>query len=439
MTMRQIFTVIACIVFVATASSSATAAEGVKITLDEALDRALTANRDIQVAKERLAEIEGLKGEALSEGLPQLTGNASYQRLWRKPKMFINNQIFTIGSNNSYNASAEVSQLLWDGGKVIGAVKAAKTEKARGIEDIRDMEAQIRLNVKQTFYQILYTNKVIEVLERQLNQLKEHLASIQTRFNKGMDSDYTLMRQQVEVNNVEPQIIDAEKMRELLTNSLKILMAVNPEEKIEPAGILAYNPRSLPDAPAMIEKARATRPDLNAQRFHEKTLTHVVTVEKAGYWPSLKFNSTYQWQGQSDNWGVGPNERADSLASSFNLSWPIFDGLKTKSRVDQARAKLMQQRYSTSQLEDSVVREVEDAITSLEKAQAAYRSQLGSFNLAKKATNIASERFESGLMSQLELNDTINAQAQAEQLYLQAVYDCLSAEAVLEKAIGGAL
>lgn len=372
-------------------------------------------------------------------GLPQITGTAGYQRMHFKPKMFINGESFTVGSDNTYTASAELNQLLWDGGKVIKAIKAAKTEQARGLENIRDVEAQIRLSVRQTFYQILYTDKVIEVLNRQLNQLKAHLSAIQTRFNKGMDSDYTLMRQQVEVTNIEPQLIDAMRNREILIDGLKILMAVNPEEPIEPAGTLSYNPRALPNAPAMIEKARATRPDLNAERLREKSLVQNVGVEKAGYWPQLSFNTTYQWQGQSDDWRLGSNEAADSFASSVHLSWPIFDGLKTKSRIAQAKAKLLQQRYQNSQLEDSIVREVQDAITSLDKAQAAYKSQLGSLNLAKKATAIAGDRFEAGLMSQLELNDTINAQAQAEQLYLQSVYECLSAEAVLEKAIGGAM
>jgi hypothetical protein len=42
-------------------------------------------------------------------------------------------------------------------------------------------------------------------------------------------------------------------------------------------------------------------------------------------------------------------------------------------------------------------------------------------------------------MSQLEMNDTITAQAQAEQLYYGAIYECLAAEAALDKAIGGAM
>jgi outer membrane protein len=336
-------------------------------------------------------------------------------------------------------AGAELNQLLWDGGKVLNALKAANTEHASAVENIRDVEAQVRLAVKQTFYQVLYTEKVIEVLKIQLSQLRDHLRTIQTRFKKGLESDYTLMRQQVEVSNIEPQLIQAERNRELLVNALKILMAVDPQEPMDPVGVFSYSPHSIVDVAALIEKARSTRPDLNSQRLREKSLIAGVSVEKAGYWPQFTFNTTYQWQGQTDNWGLSSNEIADSLSSIVQMSWPIFDGLKTKSRIEQAKAKLMQQQFSNSQLEDSVVREVEDARTTLDKAQAAYRSQLGSFNLAKKATAIASTRFEAGLMSQLELNDTITSQAQAEQLYLQAVYECLSAEAVLEKAIGGAM
>ncbi len=410
-----------------------------KVTLNEALERAQTANRDIAAAKERLAEVEGLIGEARAMGLPQLTGTASYERTWRKPKMFINNQVFNVGSDNTYLAGAEVNQLLWDGGKVLKAIKAAKTERQSAVWNIKDVEAQIRLAVKQTFYQIIYTEKVIEVLKMQLAQLKEHLRAIQTRFGKGLDSDYTLMRQQVEVTNVEPQLLEAQRVHELLLNGLKVLMAVDPQEPIEVSGSLAFEPKQLPDAKAMIEKARATRPDLNAQRLREKSLEHGVGAEKSGYWPQFTFNTTYQWQGLTDNWSLSGNETADNLYSMIQMSWPIFDGLKTKSRVEQAKAKLLQQRVTNSQLEDSIVREVEDAVISLDKAQAAYRTQLGSFNLAKKATAIASERFGAGLMSQLELNDTINSQAQAEQLYLQALYECLAAEAVLEKAIGGAM
>ena len=90
-------------------------------------------------------------------------------------------------------------------------------------------------------------------------------------------------------------------------------------------------------------------------------------------------------------------------------------------------------------MEDSVVREVADAHVSLERARQALATQDSSYATARRATAIAGERFEAGLMSQIELNDTITQQGKAEQLYLQATLDCLTAEAALERAVGGEL
>jgi outer membrane protein TolC len=414
-------------------------AETWTLTVDQSVERALAENRDIAIAKQRLAEVEGIKDEARSEAFPQITGNAGYLRTWRRAQYVINGTPVFFGTNNNYTAGAGVTQLLWDGGRVFKAVKAARTELARGIETIRDAEQQIRLLVKQTFYQILYTDKMIDVMERELKQLKLHLSSIQTRFQKGIDSDYTLMRQEVAVANIEPELLDAKRTKDLLTNDIKILLAIPPQDEFVPAGKFDYVERHVFTAAELSERAKDNRPDLAAEKLREKSLIQNVGVEKAGWWPNFTFNTNWQWQAQSNNWGVAPGERTDSLTSGVSLSWPLFDGLRTAARVEQAKAQLMQQHYLAAQKEDSVVKEVLDASDSLATAKQALQSQRKSFELARRATAIAGERFESGLMSQLELNDTITDQAKAEQLYLQATFNCLTAEAALEKAVGGEL
>lgn len=413
-------------------------AEDHSFTLDEALARAMEANRDVAASRERLSEIEGLKGEALSTWLPQVTGVMSYTRTWKKPNIFINDQMFKVGTYNTYLADVQMSQMLWDGGKVLKALDAAESEGQRGRADIRNTQAEIALGVKQTFYQILYTGKVIEVLRRQRGQLKGHLASIKTRFEKGLDSDYAVMRQEVELSNIEPQLIDAEKSHELFINVLKILLAVPIEDNIALRGELAYRQKAMPELGRLLEKAKSDRPDLLAEKHRERSLMLGIGVEKAGYWPVLSLSALYDWQGQTDDWRIESNEQPSSLSTTVGFSWPIFDGLKTHSRVKQAKAKFLQQKYSTSQMEDNVSREVKDAAMSLKKAEATLASQQGSYDTARRATAIAGERFRAGLMSQLELNDTITAQAQAEQLYFNAIYNCLYSVAVLERTIGGA-
>ena len=44
--------------------------------------------------------------------------------------------------------------------------------------------------MKQTFFEILYTDKVIDVLKSRLAALRGHLASIRQRYEKGLESDY---------------------------------------------------------------------------------------------------------------------------------------------------------------------------------------------------------------------------------------------------------
>jgi len=414
-------------------------AETHTMTLDQAVERGLEENRDIAIARERLAEIKGIKGEARAQGLPQLTGVGLYQRMWRKPQVVLGNVAVRMGANNTVQAGVEFDQLLWDGGRVIKAVRAARTEEARGIENIRDAEAQVRYQVKETFYSILYTDKMIAVLNRQLGTLRQHLGAIRTRFSQGVDSDYALLRQQVEVSNIEPQLIDAKRNRELLVNGMKVILAIPQEDDFEPSGSFDYRAQAVPHIEDLMERARLARPDLMAEKLRVKSLEQGVGVERAAYWPQLNFNTTFQWQGLSDDWRIGGNERNDSLSSAVNLSWPIFDGLKTHSRVQQAKARLYQQQWMTSKFEDTVLKEVRDDYEILKRAQEMLRSQQQSLALARKATAIAGERFEAGLMSQIELNDTITAQAQAEQQFLQASVECLVSEAALEKAVGGEL
>lgn len=414
-------------------------AEFVRLSLPDAIKRGLSENRDISIAKERLIELEGLKAEALSSGLPQVSVNSGYSRAWKKQKVEIQGQIVTFGSFNTVTAGVGVSQLLWDGGRVLSAVRAARTEKAKGIENIRDAEQQVAYQIKETYYEILYTEKVIEVLKEQLKQLKGHLDAIKKRFKEGLESDFSLMRQNVEVSNIEPEIINAEKTRELLVNAMKIFLVIPQGDEFVPEGEFEYRSRVLPDIESLVEKAINRRPDLAAERLRARTLEQFVGMEKSGFWPNLNFTTNYESTLQADDFDFTQRKNSEAFSSAVNLTWTIFDGLKTSAKVKQARAKFYQQNLVATTKEDSVVKEVKDTHLAVLKSRESLATQQKTLELARKSSKIAGERFSAGLMSQLELNDTIEAQTKAEEFYLRAAFDCLISEAALETAVGGEL
>lgn len=412
-------------------------AETWSLTLSDAIDRAMQENRDVSIARQRIAEFEGLKGEALSAGLPHLDATGEYDHIWKKPEMTIQGQTFQIGNKNQYIMGAQFSQLLWSAGKVSKAFRAAKSEEKYGEENLRDIQMKVTLNVKQTYYEILYTKNVIEVLEKQLKALKDHLASIKSRYAKGLESDYALMRQEVAVANLEPELLNAKKTEELLKNGLKVLVVIPQGDEFIPKDSFTYTAKKLKPVEELVNVATEKNPELAAQKNRKRSYELNVGIEKAGYLPTLNFTTGVEWQGLTDNWIPSASEKKWSLSSTVMLSIPIFDGLKTHSRVKQARAKLFQQSSMLSKLEDDIIKTVKDVNESIAKARLSLESQKKTLNTAKKASAIASERFSAGLISQLELLDTINSQAKSEELYLRALFDCLIGEAALEVAVGG--
>jgi outer membrane protein TolC len=121
------------------------------------------------------------------------------------------------------------------------------------------------------------------------------------------------------------------------------------------------------------------------------------------------------------------------------VSWPIFDGLKTHYRVREANSELKIATTQDLQLKANVASDVINTRATYDEAVKRESSQKKALGLAQKAVDIATVRFREGLMSQLELNDTILQRDQSDKLYAQAVYDCLEAEANIVRVVGGSL
>lgn len=415
-------------------------AEGeVKLSLQEAVERSLRANYDLKSAEEHLRELEAMIGEARAGALPQLNGTAGYDRYVRKPQIFLQEQRFTIGFNNTYAASLALTQPLYVAGKVYKALKAAESETAAGKSTLANLQEEIKLQVKKTYYQILLIGRAIEITKKTLKQLTDQLVTIKARFGKGLESDYTLMRQEVQVSNVEPELAAHEQQRVVLENTLKVLLAIPVGSGVTLTEDFKFAPKNVPNRDELVTTAIKERQDLAAGAAHIESLKQMVGIEKGGYLPTIKAVANLDWVGQADQFVIHSNDHYYSLDAGVELSWPIFDGLKTHYRVNQAKAKLKIEQNKELKLKDNVEGDVLNAHSKYLESVVRETAQKKSLNLAQKAVDISSLRFSEGLTSQLELNDTILQRDQAEKLYAQAVYDCLDTEATLLRLVGGKL
>lgn len=412
-------------------------AETVKLTLDEALKLAMKANYDISMTEARLNELEALIGEARSGAFPQLSGTASYVRYLKKPDIFLNQQRITLGYNNTYSAGLSLTQPLYVAGKVMKALKAAKSETRSVSSRLKDVQEEISLQVKNVFYQVLLSDRMIDITKKTLKQFSDQLDSIKTRYDSGLESDYTLMRQEVQVSNVLPELSREEYGRVVLLNTLKVLLALPKEAELELVGELKYNGSVPPVKEGLVETALNKRQDLAASKAHIDTLRYNVGIQRGGYLPTVSVVSGLDWNGQTDDFLIGKDERFYAADVGVVLSWTLFDGLKTHYKIQQAKSGLKVASDEELKLKAQIVGEVSNAHAKFEEAVKREASQKKALELAQKTVDIAVQRFQAGLMGQLELNDTILSRDQADKLYAEAVYFCLESEAEMRRVLGG--
>ncbi len=427
------------VVFALNIFSGVAKAETLKLTLEDALDRAMKANYDIKIAQEKLNQLKAMIGEARSGALPQLNATANYTRTLKKQEIYIENQKLLLGAKNSITAGATLTQPLYAAGKVWKALKAAQSETLSSEATLKDVQQEVALQVKKIFNGILLTDRVIGVTKQTLAELNRHLSAIRTRYDQGLDSDYTLMRQEVEVANIEPQLADAVQSRIEFVNFLRELLALPETVELELSGRLNYTKRNLPSMNELLVMATSLRQDLTASREHLRTLNYNVGIERGGYLPTLNAFWGASWQAQTENWHIGSEQRFYTSNVGVQFSLPIFDGLKTHYRISEAQAMLRAAQNQNEKLQLAIKSEVMNARAALETALARETTARKALNLAKRSVEIAGARFEAGLMSQLELNDTIISRDTAEKNWASAVYDCLDADATLTRTVGGNL
>ena len=126
------------------------------------------------------------------------------------------------------------------------------------------------------------------------------------------------------------------------------------------------------------------------------------------------------------------SDRAVSIA----VSWPIFDGFRTRAAIDLAEAQARVAELQLEQEREAATIEIARARSELSRARALYEAQRQNVAEAEEAFRLATLRFERGMGTQLETSDAQLAQITAQTNAARAAYDLFLAAAELARAEG---
>jgi len=412
--------------------------EKMTLTLDKALSIAMENNRDILIAREARNRAEQQIREARAGALPQLNFSANYTRTLKKPIFFFNvgGEVvrFSPGFNNSLMQTVSLNQTLYSGGRTGAAVKIASTYASSFDESLRQTEKNVRLQVKQTFLGVLLSREVLNINRRSLENAEKHRENIRALYKNGMAAEFDLLRAEVEVENLRPKVISAENALVLQKNALKNILGIPLDQTIALQGELKA---ALVD-PGVIEEnsrnAYADRNDYKNIELLRNAYQHNINIERAGWFPMISANYTYQYEGQSDDWGFSKSYRSQNLGLNFTL--PLFDGLRTSARVQQAKINVKEMDYQLVKLREGIEIQIAQARNAMAEARKRIESTEKTVEQAEKAYRIALVRFDTGQGIQIEIFDAQVALELAQLNRMQSIFDYETAKAQWENAIG---
>jgi len=400
------------------------------LTLEEAMRLALANNREILVAEEKIEEArQGIK-EAKAGYFPVINLDGAYTRLNEAPSLSIPGYpSIEMGKVDSYLSKISFSQPLYTGGRLSYANKGASLYYQKPQEDLKNVQARITFQVKKAFYAVLLAQENVEVTEKALAQAKRHLAVVENFFKVGVVSRFDLLRTRVEVANLKPDLIQARNNLRLSEENLANLLSL-PSASLKLEGELSFKPVKITLEEA-IDKALKERSDLKSLRLQEEILEVALKLAEVQNKPTLALVGNYQYQNPSG----GENKWGEEWNLNLVLSMPIFDGWANRARVAQRRSQVKQIELSLRGLEAGIHLEVKKAFWDLEASEERIYAQEKNIEQAEEALSIAEVRYESGLITNLEVLDVQLVLTRVRVSYLKALYDYNIAKAELEKAM----
>lgn len=340
--------------------------------------------------------------------------------------------------NQSWNIQFTASQLIFDGGGTISAIKAGSAAYDSAFFSLRSTIDSIVSQVVTQFYQVVLNRALIVAQQQNVALLQQQVQDQQNRYEAGTVPRFNVLQAEVQLANAQPPLIQAENAFRVSLYQLVRLLGMDypkghpSEVPFNVVGTLGYSPRPI-DTDESIRVAIARNPALKAQRQSILANAANVNTQFAGYLPTIRAQAGYEVRNDRTSSDVG-----DALIGLFfgaTGQWNIFDGGSTYGQVSQAKAQLMQSKNTYDNGIRQVVLDVQTAISNLDQARQTIDATTASVVQATEALRLARERLDAGAGTQL---DVLNAQTQllaAQTNVLQARYDYLAAMAQYDFAL----
>ena len=429
-----------CLGFSVKAQQSDTVAA---FSLKQALDYAqnhqvsiLNARIDEDIAKNTVKQTIGI-------GLPQLSGNANFQDFIKLPTSLLPGDFFgqpgtqvpvQFGVKYQSLVGLDLNQLLFDGSYLVG-LQASKTYRELSSKNLTRTRIETAVAVTKAYYSVLVSNEQLSLIDANLDRLRKSLSDTEALFKNGFVEKIDLDRLTVFKNNLETERENVIRLLALNVNLLKFQMGMTVNSRLT----LTDSINNLQADQALVARdssAYRNRIEYSLLETQKKLNEFDLKRYKSQFLPSLSaFGNTSQ-SFQSNNFSELFSSNFPSTIIGLRLSVPIISGGIKLSQVRNAKLVILKTQNDLVNLQNGINLEVEQAQTTYANSLKSLDNQKRNMELAQEVLRVSKIKYEQGVGSSIEVTSAETSLKEAQNNYINALYDLMINRVNVEKASG---
>ena len=331
------------------------------------------------------------------------------------------------------------TQILYAQGKVGTGIEIAKAYKHVKEVNLENTKATVRYDVENAFDQLIYLDSAIVILYQSKDMLQENLNFVEQSLKSGLATELDLIRVQLKMDQLTSDIASTEKKRVLARNALLNTMGLEWDADVKFQGDLRDPLEGYTYPDTSMANVKKRRRELVMLEASEEMLQKNVSIEEGGYKPTLVLigglkytnnkNHFYQWD--APDWDENINKYV-----ALNFTMNLFNGMKTKEAVVQAKSNLRSTQIKKETAERGFRVQIESCANTLEDAKSQIEIAKRQIDLAQKNYDLTNDSYKLGRDTQLNLLTAENDLRRAKLAYMEAIVNWNKAYNALLQATG---
>ena len=374
------------------------------VSISEAIELALENNYGIKIISNNKEIAKNNAGVLNSGYLPTVSSSsgATFNRDNLEAEFANGESTALNGAKSSrYNASINLNYTLFDGlGRYYDYKRLKETYKLSELQARETIENTIA-QLYVVYYNVAQVTENVTVLEKTLTISKDRITRASYQFEYGQGTMLNVLNAQVDINNDSINLINAKQQLVNTKRDLNVVLGnvISSEFRVDTTIDFKLDI----DQNDLANKVKSNNVNLLQLDKNIMINTFIVKANKSGYLPSLGLTGSY-------GWNKGNNNAASFVAVSTNtglsgglsLSWNLFDGGATATRVSNAKIELENRSLEKESMVIDIERNFNNAWDDYQNKLTIFQVQENNIITSTNNFNRTQEKYKLGQATSIE-------------------------------------